>query len=367
MEQSIIVATSLKIPEVESAVATLQTELQTQITIEAKQAAQRPTVITYTQFKVTVIDVIQVQCQKVIDYARSRGLLWASIQNVKDAEAASIQQGNQLQLAYQEKERDVLFLEKRRDTLHPNQQKHRQWKWFTRVALLFGFVDGILAFASFRVAFAIYLSVIISVAIAVAVGNSYRAYCGWIKKAVSGRERWIKIAVVLSIAAIFFCWLGSLRVAASAAAVNIDPAFYHSQVAAPISALTIAGISLVLFTIVFALSLVYWISPDEKKQLHDYEILCTEIEKIQSDAQQLKTQKDNLEQNIVKEKADVRLMVNYLHQTINTIKSIADVSFAQYKKIYGQYRHDMPEFFAEPVAFYFDDTLFVDLQKEQAV
>lgn len=366
MQTNITTINSITIPEVETAIIALDSELNEEIALDAKHKAQREASITNPEFKVTVTDVIHSKCQATMDFVKQQVLIWAHLFNAKEFEQHVIQQCEQLQFQYDEKERILGLMEKRKNSLAPDFFKIKYGRYFIVGAIAVGLADGILAYASFRHFYPILLAAVTAFVVATAISSTHFAYTPWIKKSKTHVQKWSKIIFVLAFAFVFFYWLSNLRVAAMANTIDINVASTNIQASATLlSHWAVCIVSFGLFFCVFALSFVFWRSEEERSQHQAYKNACWELEQTKSHLQSLKTQKEALQAQARQQKIDVRLLYNYLKESVHRIKTIGYTACRGFKKVYCRFRTNIPDFFADDVEFVFDDDIHLSEPENQ--
>jgi hypothetical protein len=357
METNIIAINTFTLPAVENAITKLDTDLTEDIALDAKHKAQRETEMTYAEFKVSVVDPTESKCQDTINFVRQQGMAWAHLVNTKEFEQQTAKECEQLQIQCNEKERKLYPLEKQKHLLIHGSLKNKKGWLFMPIAFTVGLADGTLAYFSFRHSYSTSMAFITAGAIAVIISCTHFAYAPWIKQTKNAIQRWCKIGAVSAVGFGFFYWIANLRVQAMNNIINLDPLSTNQTMAATLSHWAVCIISFVLFGCVVALSLTFWKSKDQRLKEQEYKKVCAEIAKLTSEMQALKTKNEELQEKVRAQKNAIRLLYNYLKESIRRIKTIGDKACKEFKRVYAQFRIRIPDFFVDNADLFFDEDL----------
>jgi len=347
---------AISLPAVEELVASFKNKLDSRNAIEPKLLAQRPNVMSGIEGKIFMHDPIEHLGQDTINAIGKEMQLWSQIQNAREGEEKTATKLLKLEMQRNEKMREKPTLEILANSLPNDKAALRTWVIYCIAAVFVSLGDAVTAYPSLRVINDILPAIILSAVLAVLVGFSHFAYLPWVKKATGAVERYFKIGVILFVASCFFGFIALVRVSGLNGVVNIDPSF-QSMAASQVSPLSIAVISLVLFIVVFALGMTFYISKDECKQIRRYIETTEKIAQLALDLSEVNDSYQRLDHAMNKRKAEVRQLTNYYMATLHTITSIAKAGRSEFKRLYAQFKGCVPEWYANDPEFNFKDNI----------
>lgn len=353
METKSLSINSVYIPEIETLLGNLKTDYQEFNKIEPKILAEKPGLVTPTQVEVCMNSPIHTKGQQVINEVAKRAQIRAQFFNAKDSEQQAADEHAKLGMQKQEKQRQTQALQQEKERTNCDATKLKHWQWVCIGALIAGCADAATAYGPIRNVYAVLPAVLICLVIALAVGMAHHAYVPWIKSAKTRLEKWLKISAVCSLAGTFFFYIATLRASAAVAQVSVDPT-YH-QTATTISALAIAVVSYVLFEVVFALAMRFYVSKEERQKIEDGKKAAATLQAHEEEIKAIEAKQEKLKADTLKRRADIRQLNDYYRYIIASVKTLAEGARKDFKHIYGQYKHDLPEFFLRDEPFVFDE------------
>lgn len=356
MEQKDTTVSTFVMPEVEHAITVLGTELNDEMPVKAKQAAQRTDEQTPTEYKIKVSDPVQAKCQEAIDYVKQQGQMQSNFYNAKEFEEQAGKQCDAWQYDYNYKEQLLKPLQKKVKQLMHDPSKRKLVFWFLIACITVGVADGALAFYSFRQTYSMVMALITSFAIGMAISISHIAYTGWIRQAKTRIEKWIKIIAVLIVAFLFFFFMSNMRVDALNSVVDTAVITPATPTTNHYDRWAICIVSFTLFSVIFALALRLWRSKQEIQQEEEYKKLLSEIAQLEQQMGALQKNVQDLSAKVAKQKQDVRKLHDYMHFSFKRIRAIGQNACNLYKKIYAEFRNSMPDFFAADTTLVLDET-----------
>lgn len=356
MENKSLTIHSVYIPEVEALVTKLKKDYEEFNNIEPKFLAERPGFLTPTEARVCIYDPMQAKAQHSMDEIAKWMQVRAQFYTTKDNEQSSADEHVKLGIQKQEMQRQLPALKQQKEASEFDDSKMKPWRLFNIIAPLAALADGATAYTPIRNVYSVLPSLLICGVIGGAIGTSHHAYVPWIKKAKGRLEKWAKISAILIIAGTFFYYIGSLRATAAGATISIDPQYQQHTVTA-VSPLAIAVISLVLFVVVFALAMHFYVSKEDKEHITTSKKAAAALQTHESQIQAIELKQQKLKDDLLQQRARIRQLNDYYRAVIVNIKSIAESARKDFKRIYAQFKLEIPDFFAHDEPLQFNDHL----------
>jgi hypothetical protein len=364
MESTQIALVGIFIQEVETEVISLASDYKEFNKIEPKLHAERGRLMTPTDGKILVDAPIEAKAQHALDAIAKKLQVRALFHNTRDNEQSAGEEHIKLGIQKQEKQRQTPALKQQKEVLECDDSKLKPWRIVCIGAAIGAVGDAVTTYAPVRTVYPVLPALIICATTALAIGTSHHAYLPWIKRSKTKLQSWVKIGVVLCIAACFFLYVASLRTAATNSNIDIDPA-YHQQLTTSVSPLAIGVISFILFVVVFALTSHFYVSKEEKDQIVAGRKAAADLIEHEAEIQAIHARQERLKAELLKQRAHIRQLNDYHRATVATIKSLAESARKDFQRIYSQYRSETPEFFAHNEPLQFNDHLnqFSEQQK----
>jgi cell division protein FtsB len=360
METKIITTTGFTHPAVEAYIINLDAELNDYVKLQGKEDAQKDSDLTETLFVIKVKEYVRSKVQMAIDFIRNIFLVTSMVFDANEIDRATQKKILEINNETNDRLQVRASLKRKLNAIIIDPLKRKYGKWLIVVAVLVGVGDSGLAFGSFRHgAYTVLQALLAAMAIAAVISVSHLLYARWIKQAKTGAKRIGRIFIILLIAFIFFAWIGNLRAAAANNTVNIALEDGNvSAVSSPhLNGWAIAIISFVLFAAVLFLSLLLWMSKEERLKMEEYDKLSAEIAKIDGEIDQLAKEKTSIENKAAIQKSEVRKIFNYVTTSITKSKNIGRNAITEYKKTYARFHHDnVPAFFSDPYDLIYDES-----------
>jgi hypothetical protein len=358
--------------EIEANIINMEAEVNDFSALQAKEDSQKEFLLSEAIYKIKFLEPLQSLVQPCIDSIRQTLHPASRFHDVNEAEAIANKQIQVINNEANDKRHKRMSLFRKQNAIQPDSLKLKSGRWFLPVSLLFGLVDGCVAYTNFRNgSYTPTLAFFTALAIALAISFSHYGYTNWITKAKVERQRTMRIILILSIAFIFFLLISNLR--AGAANNTVDISIDNSTISAPassnISGLPIALASFALFTLVLFLALRFWMSKKERLEAEEYSRLGKGIEKLDEEIASMEKEKKQIEQSILQQRSEARKIFDYALNSIRRCKNIALNGVSTYKRVYARFRNDeVPDFFAAPCDLVFDETFhFSNVQKTEPV
>jgi hypothetical protein len=372
MQSKTIVITSFSHPAVEAHIANLDAELTDFPKLQGKEDAQKEAVLTETLFSIKVTDHIRAKVQAVIDFIKHTLLVTSMVFDAVEIDREAQKKVQEINNETNDRLHHRASLKRKRDSIIIDPLKKKYGKWLMFVALFVGAGDAALAFGSFRHgAYSFFQALLTSLAIGAVISVSHLLYAKWIKQAKTTVQRRFRIFLILSIAFIFFAWIGNLRAQAANNTVSISLDGNNvSAVNSPhLNGWAIAIISFILFAVVLFLSLFLWKSKEERLKEQEQEKLAREIAVIDTEITAMEKQKVDIVNKAAIQKSEARKVFDYATNSIKRSKNIGKNAVSTYKQVYARFHHDIvPPFFGQPCDLSYDESFqFPKPQKLEAI
>ncbi len=367
-----MITTSFSHPVVEDYITNLDAELIDFAKLQAKEDAQKDTELTETLFTIKVKDHIRSKIQMAIDFIKNILLVTSMVFDATEIDREAQKKTREINNETNDRLQIRASLKRKLASIIIDPLKKKYGRWLMLVALFVGAGDAALAYGSFRHgAYTALQALLASLAIGAVISVSHLLYARWIKKARTEIQKMTRIFIILSVAFIFFAWIGNLRAEATNNKVSIALDGNNvSAVSSPhLNGWAIAIISFVLFATVLFLSLLLWKSKEERLKEQEYEKLSREISAIDSEINTLEKQKTDIQNMAAVQKSEARKIFDYATSSIRKCKNIGQGAITRYKQVYARFHNDVvPPFFGSPCNFIYDESFqFPKLQKQEAV
>ncbi len=360
METKLVLYKPIYHPELEAYLTSLENELNDFAELQGKEDGQKDEEPSEVIYKITVADPVHNKIQLAIDYVRktllSTSMILGAAETDKSAQAKIKSNKNEIN----DKLHKLASIKRKMATLVSDPQKRRYAKWLIIVALFVGAGDAALAYGSFRHgAYTALQAFLAATAIGAVISMSHLLYAGWIKQATTPNQKLFRILLILTVAFIFFAWVGNLRASASNDTVNI--ALDGNNVIATSSPLlngwAVAVISFVLFVAVFFLSLLFWRSKKERMDEQEYKRVQVEATKIETEIKDLEKENIDIESNTTGQKQEARKIYDYAVSSIRRAKSIGVNAITKYMQVYARFHNNiLPPFFGNTYGVVYDES-----------
>lgn len=343
---------------VESCIDNLRFELD-QFADTAKEHAERKEPITFAYFRHTIHEPVFAVSQEAINTIKQKLHPGSAIVNAKQMEQHASGQSHDLLLDINNcrRKKDKKKLE--RNWLCHITASVRQRRFLFIGCILAALSDGILAYANLRQLYPSLIALGIAAAFGISIFAAHLLAAPWILKARSPKIRLYRIIGVLSVAAVFFFIVGSIRGSAASGAINISLETFEEARTPNINPLPLAISSLLLFTIVlFASMRVHhskWSDANEKK----YKELSSDIRELDEKIAAMETKRSAIEQTVLADKRKALVIYEYCLTCIETCKQLARQAIATYKQEYlrRSNSNQVPLFFNDELDLQFDDNI----------
>lgn len=357
-------------PAIEKFIADTKAELNDYCQLQGKEDAMRDAQLSEQLFKIKIKDFVHSRTQLTIDFIRNTLLVTSKVFDAAEVERKAPQKMQEKNNEINNRRHLWHSLKRKLQTFNVDQFKRKFGSWLIPFAIIVGLADGALANAGFRHGgYTIMQALLASFAIAFAISVSHFFYTVWIKKAKTEATRILRTIMVLIFALIFFYWLGNLRAAAANEIVNISLDGNNETTATGpnLNDWAIAGISFVLFSAVFFLSLLLYRSKEERLLEQEYDKVKNELLSTEQEIKRLEKERDEIEINAALQKSESRKIFDYATSSIRKCKNIGIDAVNVYKQMYTRFHNDIiPAFFSEPINFTYDESFqFTHLPKTE--
>jgi uncharacterized membrane protein len=216
MQTKTIVVTSFSHPAVEAQIADLDGELTDFAKLQGKEDAQKEAVLTETLFTIKVTDHIRAKVQAVIDFIKHILLVTSMVFDAVEIDREAQKKVSEINNEINDRLHHRASLKRKQAAIIIDPLKKKYGKWLMFVAIFVGVGDAALAFGSFRHgAYTFFQALLASLAIGAVISVSHSLYAKWIRQAKTPSQRRLRILLILSVAFIFFAWIGNLRAQAA--------------------------------------------------------------------------------------------------------------------------------------------------------
>ncbi|MEK7585795.1 MAG: hypothetical protein AAB477_00980 [Patescibacteria group bacterium] len=372
MHSKAIVITTFSHPAVEACITNLDSELTDFAPLQGKEDAQKDSELTETLFTIKVRDHVRSKVQMAIDFIKNSLLVTSMVFDASQIDRDAQKKVQEINNETNDHLQVRASLKRKQTAIIIDPLKKKYGKWLMIIALFVGAGDAALAFGSFRHgAYTVLQALLAALAIGAVISVSHLVYARWIKRAKTEAQRVIRIFTILSVAFIFFAWIGNLRAQASNNTVSIalDGNNVSAVSSSHLNGWAIAIISFVLFAAVLFLSLLLWKSKEERLIEQEYDKLETEILKIDAEIKAFGIQKTEIESKAAIQKSEARKVFDYAISSIRRCKNIGQSAITKYKQTYARFHNDVvPPFFGSSCDFTYEESFqFPQTQKPEHV
>lgn len=361
---------TFSIPAIEFLLKDLYAELQDFAQTQGRQDGQKDVDITEPSFQIKISDYIRSRGQHVIDFIKQTVLVASQVLHVRELEQTAKHACEQIQLTIDDKEHQLVALERAKKSFVQDLFKLKYAKWLLPLAIFVGGADGVLAYAGFRSAsYSTMQAFIASMAITLIIATSHILYAPWVFQSKNKWQRSLKIGGILTAAFLFFYWISNIRAEGINNTINLTVSASNMQVeAAPhISQWAICGISFALFAVILFSSLLVWRSREERLCDAKYQKICADINRLKNEMQGLEKEIADTKNRILAQKRDTRIAYDYVRKAIQRTKHICDGAIATYKQTYVRFHQTVPVFLTNTPELQYDENLQLFEPEKQEV
>jgi hypothetical protein len=356
MEHTIINYAIYSNQQIESHIQSTEAKLNDFAKIEGKHQAQKENDLTLMQVATCVYSPVQAEVQGTIEVIRQTLLIAPRIIEARELEQSSKIKCEQLGNEIADEKLELAGIQREQEKVQAKPLKKYQ-KWVMIAGIFVGIADGFLAFNSFHTVYPFLPALVLSLAVAAVIAISHPFLSHWVNKAKTPLHNKTRVAGILVAGFFFFYWISDLRVSALQGQVNIDVEG-GAQAALPgISAFSMCGISFLLFSMLFFLSLFFRETKEEQENSRIHDSLCKRIKEIEKS---IETKRQEIVDNLklVKDtKNQVRIEYDYAQKSIKRAKHIGILTIQKFKQAYGRFNSNIPIFFLETPELTYDESL----------
>jgi len=350
-------------PDQEKHLNDFQNELIGHCQVEGKNTGLTETLKTEAQLRAFIMNHAEAKTQSEIDLNHQLNTPVSGMVIANKAQSDAREKINPLRASLTENEHQLKQLELQKKECSPDKQKRILRICVYVGACIIAIAEGDFGYEAFRAALIPKIPAIFTAfGIAVAVGFGSHFLGGYIKKAKTKLQRFLRYSVVLIPAFLGFYVIGNLRSNAYNEAVNLTSRVKGISLptAGNVSAWSITIISFLLFLTALLFSIRVYKTEEERQKDQVYDRVSKEIKSILSKSKIAQNTIDEIQKEANEKVEEALARYEYALAIENRLQAIARHGIEAFKSANLRYRTDgiVPEFFSYPPPFRFK--LFFD-------